>query len=59
MKQKTVFDKSGGQMRIEGFVVKIMFNKALFKILLLDTCINQSFCFVNRITTKYIIHYHY
>jgi len=37
-------------MRIGAFVLNIMFQKALFlKNLLLVTCINQSFDFVNRL----------
>jgi hypothetical protein len=46
-------------MRIESFVLKIMFKKALFlKILLLYTCINNSFGFVNLLTEKYVINFH-
>ena len=45
-------------MRIEGLLLKIMFKKALFlKIILLDTCINQSFGFVNRPPAKYVINF--
>ena len=40
-------------MRNEGFVLKIMYKTALFlKFLLLDTCINQGFVFVNWLTAK-------
>jgi len=47
-------------VRIEGFVLEIMFKKALIlKIIFLDTFINQSFCFVNRLTAKYVINFHY
>jgi len=47
-------------MRTDSFVLKVMSKKALFlKILLLETCINQNFGFVNRLTAKYVIKYYY
>jgi hypothetical protein len=47
-------------MRIGGFLLKIVFKKALFlMILLLDICINQSFGFVNQLTAKYVINFLY
>ena len=43
-------------MKFGGFVLNIMFKKALFlKILLLVTCINQSFGLVNRLNAKYVL----
>jgi len=45
-------------MRIKGYLLKIVFKKALFlKIILLDTCINQSFGFVNQLTARYVINF--
>jgi len=47
-------------MRSAIFVLKFMFKKALFlKIILLGTCINQSFGFVNQLNAKYVINFHY
>jgi len=37
-----------------------MFRKALFlKVIFLDTCMNQSFDFVNGLTAKYVINFYY
>jgi len=43
-------------MSFGGFVLNTMFKKTLFlKILLLVTCINQSFGLVNRLNAKYVL----
>jgi hypothetical protein len=61
MKQEAIFDKRrvGYLNEKLRFCIKDMFKKALLlKIILLDTCINQSFGFVNRLTAKYVINFH-
>jgi hypothetical protein len=62
MKQETMFDKNecANSLRIEGFVLKIMFKKALFlKIIFAGHIINQSFGFVNRLTAQFVIKFYY